>query len=169
MTKRKHLKRLVRSRAATTGESYAAALRSIRQQRPEDRMPAKATATGKPIASCSFCHKPNTAVKNLVAGPGVFICNECVELSAAIVAEVAGITPEESARLRTQYADRSAEEILGMLPGVARTASRIEADLARWVSQLREQGTGWQQIADALGTSVGAARQRFETAPYLGP
>jgi ClpX C4-type zinc finger len=127
-------------------------------------MPANAAATSKPIASCSFCHKPNTAVQNLVAGPGVFICNECVELSAAIVADVAGLTPGESARLRAQYTDRSAEEILDMLPGVARTASRIEADLARWVSLLRERGTGWQQIADALGTSAAAARQRFGTA-----
>lgn len=127
-------------------------------------MPANAAATGKSIASCSFCHKPNTAVQNLVAGPGVFICNECVELSAAIVADVAGITPEESARLRAQYTGWSAEEILDMLPGVARTASRIEADLASWVSLLRERGTGWEQIADALGTSAAAARQRFETA-----
>jgi hypothetical protein len=162
MTKRKHLKRLVRSRAATTGESYAVALRSIRQHRPEDRMPATATSTDSPIASCSFCHKPNTAVKTLVAGPGVFICNECVELSATIVADMAHTTPEESARLRTQFADRSAREILDMLPGVARSASRIEADLTRWVSRLREWGTDWEQIADALGTSIDAARQRFE-------
>jgi ClpX C4-type zinc finger len=127
-------------------------------------MPANAAATGKPIASCSFCHKPNTAVQNLVAGPGAFICNECVELSAAIVADVADMTPEESARLRAQYIDRPAEEILDLLPGVARTAARIEADLAHWVSLLRERGTDWQQIADALGTSAGAARQRFGTA-----
>jgi hypothetical protein len=125
-------------------------------------MPATATSTDNPIASCSFCHKPNTAVKNLVAGPGVFICNECVELSTAIVADVAHVTPQESARLRTQFVERSAEEILDMLPGVARSASRIEADLTRWVSRLREQGTDWQQIADALGTSVDAVRQRFE-------
>jgi hypothetical protein len=162
MTKRKHLKRLVRSRAAATGESYAAALRRIRQHRPEDLMPATAAATDKPIASCSFCNKPNTAVKSLVAGPGVFICNECVELSAVIVADAAHITTEESVRLRTHFVDRSAEEILALLPGAARTASRIEADLARWVGLLRERGTGWQQIADALGTSTGAVRQRFE-------
>jgi hypothetical protein len=127
-------------------------------------MPANAAATGNPIASCTFCHKPNTAVRNLVAGPGVFICNECVELSAVIVADVAGLPPEESARLRAQYTGRSAEEILDMLPAMARTAARIEADLARWVSLLRERGTGWQQIADALGTSAGAARDRFGTA-----
>ena len=165
MTKRKHLKRLVRTRAATTGESYATALRSIRQQRPEDHMPTTPAATDKPIASCSFCHKPNTEVRNLVAGPGVYICNECVELSAAIVAEVASLPPAESARLRAQYAGQSAEEILGMLPGVARSAARIEAELAHWVSRLRELGIGWPQIAGALGTSADAAQQRFGAAP----
>jgi hypothetical protein len=29
---------------------------------------------------CSFCGKAATAVKKLVAGPNVFICNECVDL-----------------------------------------------------------------------------------------
>lgn len=128
----------------------------------DDRMPATAP-NGKPVASCSFCGKPNTAVKTLVAGPGVYICNECVELSATIMADVASKTPEETAVLRAQFAGRSAEELLDMLPGAARSAARIEADLARWVSRLREQGTGWPQIAGALGTSVDAARQRFET------
>jgi ClpX C4-type zinc finger len=125
-------------------------------------MPATATSTDNPIASCSFCDKPNTAVQSLVAGPGVFICNECVELSAVIVADAAHTTPEERTRLRGQFADLSAEEILDMLPGVARSASRIEADLTRWVGRLRERGTDWQQIADALGMSIDAVRQRFE-------
>jgi hypothetical protein len=165
MTSRKHFKRLVRSRAAATGVSYATALRSIRRDRPEDRMPATGTSADTPLASCSFCFKPNTAVKRLVAGPGVFICDECVELSAAVVAGAERISPEERARLRTQFADRSAEEILDMLPGMARSASRIEAGLTHWVGLLRERGTGWQRIADALGTSADAAQQRFEAEP----
>ena len=125
-------------------------------------MPATSTSTDNAIASCSFCGKPNTAVKNLVAGPGVFICNECVELSAAIVADVAHVTPEESARLRAQFLDRSAEEMLDMLPGVARAAARIEADLASRVGRLRERGIDWQRIAGALGMSSDAARRRFD-------
>jgi len=125
-------------------------------------MPDTATSTDKPVASCSFCSKPNTAVKTLVAGPGVFICNECVELSATIVADVARKTPEETARLRTQFVERPAQEILDMLPSAARTSAQIEADLTGWVTRLREQGTDWQQIADALGTSIDAVRQRFE-------
>jgi ClpX C4-type zinc finger len=161
MTTRKHLKRRVRSRAARTGEPYASALRAIRQQQ-ENRMPATAASTEDFIASCSFCGKPNTTVQSLVAGPGVYICDECVELSAAIVADAARATPEESARRRARYHDRSTEDILAMLPALVRSADRIEGELAGWINQLRERGTGWPAIADAGGMSVEGARQRFE-------
>jgi len=30
---------------------------------------------------CSFCGKGQDEVKKLIAGPSVFICNECVDLS----------------------------------------------------------------------------------------
>jgi hypothetical protein len=176
MTKRKHLKRLVRRRAAQTGEPYATALRTVRRDELEEPMPATPAATDaateaaaevateavadEVIATCSFCGKPNTEVKRLVAGPGVFICDECIDLSVTIVAATADITSEESARLRAQAREPSVHDILDMLPGLARHAARAEAELARWVGRLRDQGTDWQQIADVLGTSADEARQR---------
>lgn len=36
---------------------------------------------------CSFCGKNQDQVKRLVAGPGVYICNECVELCFDIIEE----------------------------------------------------------------------------------
>lgn len=36
---------------------------------------------------CSFCGKEQDQVKRLVAGPGVFICDECIELCNEIIAE----------------------------------------------------------------------------------
>lgn len=36
---------------------------------------------------CSFCHKSQHQVPKLVAGPAVFICNECVDLCVEILAE----------------------------------------------------------------------------------
>ena len=36
---------------------------------------------------CSFCGKSQSAVKKIVAGPGVFICDECVELCNEILNE----------------------------------------------------------------------------------
>ena len=40
------------------------------------------------IHRCSFCGKPQSAVKHLVAGPNVFICDECIELCQDIMNEV---------------------------------------------------------------------------------
>jgi ATP-dependent Clp protease ATP-binding subunit ClpX len=37
--------------------------------------------------SCSFCNKSQFDVLKLVAGPGVYICNECVDLSGQIISE----------------------------------------------------------------------------------
>ena len=36
---------------------------------------------------CSFCGKSQMEVRKLLAGPTVFICNECVDLCAEIVEE----------------------------------------------------------------------------------
>ena len=36
---------------------------------------------------CSFCGKPQDQVKKLIAGPDVYICDECVALCADIVDE----------------------------------------------------------------------------------
>jgi len=36
---------------------------------------------------CSFCGKEQDSVKRLVAGPGVYICDECIELCNEIIAE----------------------------------------------------------------------------------
>jgi DNA-binding CsgD family transcriptional regulator len=34
----------------------------------------------RPYARCSFCGKGQDQVRKLIAGPGVFICNQCIEL-----------------------------------------------------------------------------------------
>lgn len=39
---------------------------------------------------CSFCGKPQNQVKRLVAGPGVYICNECIDLCSEIIDEELG-------------------------------------------------------------------------------
>lgn len=43
---------------------------------------------------CSFCGKPQSQVKRLVAGPGVYICNECIDLCSEIIDEELGTEDE---------------------------------------------------------------------------
>jgi ATP-dependent Clp protease ATP-binding subunit ClpX len=40
----------------------------------------------KPVR-CSFCGKSQETVKRIIAGPGVYICNECIDLCYQIVGE----------------------------------------------------------------------------------
>ena len=37
--------------------------------------------------ACSFCGKSQKEVKKLIAGPTVYICDECIELCNDIIAE----------------------------------------------------------------------------------
>lgn len=43
---------------------------------------------------CSFCGKTQEQVRKLVAGPGVYICDECIELCSEIVVEELGVEEE---------------------------------------------------------------------------
>src|SRR5579863_8594678 len=70
-------------------------------------------------------------------------------------------TPEELPRRRAECADRSAEDVLGMLPALGRSLARVESDIAGWIGRLPEHGSDWTQIADSLGLTVGEVGQRF--------
>jgi ATP-dependent Clp protease ATP-binding subunit ClpX len=52
--------------------------------------------TNQGSLECSFCGRSHTQVKKLVAGPGVYICNECVDLSYQIMEEEGGLIPRDT-------------------------------------------------------------------------
>ena len=65
---------------------------------------------------CSFCGKDQDQVKKLVAGSGVYICNECIELCSEIVEEeLAKTTSEEFTELPTpkEIMDHLNEYVIG--------------------------------------------------------
>lgn len=61
---------------------------------PKDEMPPR---SGK-LHRCSFCGKTQDQVKRLVAGPNVFICNECIELCEEILSDE-DLATEEAPKL----------------------------------------------------------------------
>ena len=50
----------------------------------------------KNILYCSFCGKSQHEVRKLIAGPTVFICDECVELCMDII-------KEENKNIKTEF------------------------------------------------------------------
>ena len=48
------------------------------------------------LLKCSFCGKSQKQVQQLIAGPGVYICDECVELCNEIIEERLAEAGEEA-------------------------------------------------------------------------
>jgi hypothetical protein len=74
----------------------------------------------EPVLWCSFCKKAQYDVRKLIAGPTVFICDECVAVCNDIIADDA------------RWEKRAAEQNLG-----TRNDSpdgRVTDDLLRWPS-----------------------------------
>ncbi len=65
-------------------------------------MADKKGATGEKVLYCSFCGKSQHEVKKLIAGPSVFICDECIELCNDIIRDEA---PAESAAPKASKSD----------------------------------------------------------------
>ncbi|WP_371476835.1 ClpX C4-type zinc finger protein [Kitasatospora sp. NBC_00315] len=107
---------------------------------------------------CSFCGKSDIEVDKLVAGPGVQICNECVDLAASIVAQHRGGPVDLQMPLWDSMAD---EKMLDHLPRVAAVADQVESNLRTWVRELRRREVTWARIGEALGITRQSAWGRF--------
>lgn len=107
---------------------------------------------------CSFCTKEEQQVAQMVAGPGVYICNECVELCNSIFA--GGKRQHENAEI-PYWQSMSDDEMLAHLPRVASVATQVEDNLRVWVQRVRDRGVSWARIGEALGMARQSAWERF--------
>ena len=76
----------------------------------------------KGTLKCSFCGKSQDQVRKLVAGPGVYICDECIELCNEIIEEEIG--HEENINLQDVPKPQGIKEILDQYVIGQETAKR---------------------------------------------
>ena len=81
-------------------------------------MAEKKGASGEKTLFCSFCGKSQHEVKKLIAGPSVFVCDECIELCNEIIRDELPVIAADEAR-----------KARGDLP----TPSEIKANLDNYV------------------------------------
>ena len=105
--------------------------------------------------SCSFCSKDKDSVAKLVAGPGVYICNECIDLCTQIVAMDPPAPPIHV------WHERPDDELLASLGRVQAVIPQIDAAMHDYVDILRARGVSWTRIGASLGVSKQAAWERF--------
>ena len=94
---------------------------------------------------CSFCGKSQRQVKKLIAGPGVYICDECIDLCNEIIDE------ELTTQLRSEAAQSVARELA--LEAVADRAG-IQVSDDDVIELVREQ-------AEAAGDDPEVVRQEI--------
>lgn len=106
---------------------------------------------------CSFCLKSDREVERLIGGPGVYICDHCVEACVKILKPWRGKTVPEFAGWDS-YTD---SQLLQSLSPTEKTLEAVRRDLQTKVDILRKRGVSWEMIGQALGISRQAAWERF--------
>ncbi|MCX7149475.1 MAG: ATP-dependent Clp protease ATP-binding subunit ClpX [Rhodocyclales bacterium] len=74
-------------------------------------MAEKKSGSGEKLLYCSFCGKSQHEVKKLIAGPSVFVCDECIELCNDIIRDEIAAVPEGTAK-RELPAPKEIRELL---------------------------------------------------------
>ena len=121
------------------------------------------TAATKIQLSCSFCAKPSADVEKVIAGPGVYICNECVGLCNDILRSDQQPPLDSDTRLSAWEEGMTDEQILDQLPRVAAVGAQTEASLQRLVTILRQRKVTWARIGTALRITRQSAWERFSS------
>ena len=107
---------------------------------------------------CSFCTKSADDVDTLVAGAGVFICNECVEVCALVIATKTDRGPVPRVPVWDQLEDQA---LLEHLPRIEAVRDQVDDDLRSWVAEARRREVSWDRIGAALGMKRQSAWERF--------
>ena len=131
--------------------------RPCRQAYPDDMTDSPTLAPGlsRPgTLFCSFCGKDKDSVAKLVAGPGVCICSECIDLCTEILAM------EKAPEIRPRH-ELPDDELLAALARAQAAAPQIDAAMRDFAGILRARGVSWTRIGSALGVSKQAAWERF--------
>ncbi len=80
-------------------------------------MSDKKSSSGEKLLYCSFCGKSQHEVKKLIAGPSVFICDECIDLCNDIIrdeaAAVESVSPKSDLPTPQEIFDLLGQYVIG--------------------------------------------------------
>lgn len=130
---------------------------------------ARSQGEGAVLMRCSFCSKSAHEVAKIIAGPGVYICNICVDLCRDILAADAAAAGSEIDRAGVEvpdtrlavWDDMTDEQLLEYLPRIVAASDQVASGLRECVARLRGHGVTWARIGAALGMTRQSAWERF--------
>ncbi len=112
------------------------------------------------LVKCSFCGKSQKEVSKLIAGPGAYICNECVYLCNDIIEEEDIDSPQLTEAPASSLTDdqrrwREAHHLLAGRLGQRPTVSELAAELGWTQDRVTDAGRG-ACVATAGSRSTGS-------------
>ncbi|QPH53795.1 ClpX C4-type zinc finger protein [Pontivivens ytuae] len=116
---------------------------------------------------CAFCGLDNTSVGKMIAGPGVAICDRCVDACNAIIARNPGSDAPSERGDEAESAPFGAwsrlpdDVLLSTVRRTDRMIHSIRSILRDQVAVLRDRGVSWSDIGRELGISRQSAHERF--------
>lgn len=119
---------------------------------------------------CSFCGKHQQDVAKLIAGPGVHICDDCVDLCNRIIAEELSLDQVRSRISRASgrpphisgdLDHLTEEQLIDLMVRINRSHEGVDQNVQRVVGALRARNVSWSRIGEALGMTRQSAWERF--------
>jgi ClpX C4-type zinc finger len=92
-----------------------------------------------PDLACTFCGRPQRKTRKLVTGPGVYICEKCVETAETVIrsgqaAETAlgplQNVPADMPQRRCSFCGKRRRQVTGLATSVGNPASKLAGDAA---------------------------------------
>jgi ATP-dependent Clp protease ATP-binding subunit ClpX len=115
------------------------------------------TSTGEdPPLQCSFCGKGSDQVRKLIAGPGVYICNQCVDLCVEIITDQVGGDVAS-----TSDQALSVDDALARAAALHQSRQQVEREVAASVRALRARGVTWARLGEAFGMTRQSVWERY--------
>ncbi|HLS33424.1 MAG TPA: ATP-dependent Clp protease ATP-binding subunit ClpX [Brevibacterium sp.] len=117
------------------------------------------SAEGADLLKCNFCGKSQKQVRKLIAGPGVYICDECIGLCNEIIEEelssAAEETEERALPKPREIYDFLGEYVVGQDPAKRALAVAVYNHYKRLQTQTEEQRDDDVEIAKSNILMVG--------------
>jgi ATP-dependent Clp protease ATP-binding subunit ClpX len=112
------------------------------------------------LLKCSFCGKSQKQVQQLIAGPGVYICDECVELCNEIIEERLAEAGDETT---SEFELPKPKEIYGFLEEyvIGQEAAKRALSVAVYNHYKRVRARNTISSADTLGDDVELAKSNI--------
>ena len=102
------------------------------------------------LLKCSFCGKSQKQVKKLIAGPGVYICDECIELCNEIIEEELGEKSTETSSTPLPTPREVKEFLDSWVIGQDRAKRALSVAVYNHYKRVRSREAGNEE--DMLGT-----------------